>query len=70
LFPGTDQIDQWQKIVEKLGTPGPEFTSRLQDTVRTFIENRPIYAPRPWEVLFPDEMFPPMDTNRLSGNSI
>lgn len=41
LFPGTDHIDQWTKIVEVLGTPGEEFTKRLQPTVKQYVENRP-----------------------------
>lgn len=70
LFPGTDHIDQWTKIVEILGTPGQEFTCRLQSTVRTYVENRQRCAARSWEVLFPDSMFPPMVESRLSGNFI
>lgn len=69
LFPGTDHIDQWTKIVEIVGTPGPEFTSRLQSTVRTYVENRPRHDPKPWKTLFPDASFPKTtDEPRLSGN--
>ncbi|MCP9266393.1 Mitogen-activated protein kinase [Dirofilaria immitis] len=41
LFPGSDHIDQWTKIVEQLGTPSPMFMRRLQSTVRNYVENRP-----------------------------
>jgi hypothetical protein len=41
LFQGSDHIDQWTRIVEVLGTPGQEFTSRLQTTVRQYVETRP-----------------------------
>ena len=34
MFPGTDHIDQWTKIIELLGTPSTEFMGRLQPTVR------------------------------------
>lgn len=34
MFPGSDHIDQWTKIIELLGTPSQEFMSRLQPTVR------------------------------------
>lgn len=34
LFPGSDHIDQWNKIIEQLGSPSPEFMRRLQPTVR------------------------------------
>lgn len=40
LFPGTDHIDQWNKVIEQLGTPCPEFMKKLQPTVRTYVENR------------------------------
>jgi c-Jun N-terminal kinase len=70
LFPGTDHIDQWTKIVEIVGTPDAEFTSRLQTTVRTYVENRPRHAPKRWDVLFPDSNFPPQpDEPRLSAQS-
>lgn len=41
LFPGTDHIDQWSKIIELLGTPSQDFMQRLQATVRNYVENRP-----------------------------
>ncbi|KFB39953.1 AGAP009460-PA-like protein [Anopheles sinensis] len=28
LFPGTDHVDQWMRIVDTLGTPRPEFIAR------------------------------------------
>ena len=43
VFPGSDHIDQWNKIIEQLGTPSKEFMSRLQPTVRNYVENRPRY---------------------------
>ena len=33
LFPGTDHIDQWNKIIEQLGSPSRSFMDRLQPTV-------------------------------------
>ncbi|CAG2106067.1 unnamed protein product, partial [Medioppia subpectinata] len=38
LFPGTDHIDQWNKIIEQLGTPSTDFMRRLQPTVRNYVE--------------------------------
>lgn len=58
LFPGTDHIDQWNKIIEQLGTPSQEFMKRLQPTVRNYVENRPKYAGYSFERLFPDVLFP------------
>jgi len=58
LFPGTDHIDQWNKIIEQLGTPSPDFMRRLQPTVRNYVENRPRYPGYSFERLFPDMLFP------------
>uniref|UniRef100_A0A4W3HD89 Stress-activated protein kinase JNK n=1 Tax=Callorhinchus milii TaxID=7868 RepID=A0A4W3HD89_CALMI len=58
LFPGTDHIDQWNKVIEQLGTPASEFMKKLQPTVRTYVENRPKYAGYSFEKLFPDVLFP------------
>ncbi|PAA72747.1 hypothetical protein BOX15_Mlig028252g1 [Macrostomum lignano] len=58
LFPGTDHIDQWTKITEQLGTPGPEFLARLNAAVRNYVQNRPRYQPWPFEQLFPNDYFP------------
>lgn len=68
LFPGTDHIDQWTKIVELLGTPDRTFLNRLQTTVRNYVENRPRYTGYPFEILFDNEMFPATTENgRLTG---
>ncbi|MFH4978835.1 hypothetical protein AB6A40_005544 [Gnathostoma spinigerum] len=58
LYPGTDHIDQWTKIVEQLGTPSSYFMRRLQPTVRNYVENRPHFTGLPFEKLFPDVFFP------------
>ncbi|MBN3275631.1 MK10 kinase, partial [Polyodon spathula] len=58
LFPGTDHIDQWNKVIEQLGTPLPEFMKKLQPTVRNYVENRPKYAGLAFPKLFPDCLFP------------
>ena len=58
LFPGTDHVDQWNKIIEQLGTPSQEFMSRLSPNVRSYVENRPRYAGYSFERLFPDVLFP------------
>lgn len=58
IFPGSDHIDQWNKIIEQLGTPSREFLCRLQPTVRNYVENRPKYAGYPLDKLFPDQLFP------------
>ncbi|KAL0163188.1 hypothetical protein M9458_042584, partial [Cirrhinus mrigala] len=51
-------IDQWNKVIEQLGTPSPEFMKKLQPTVRNYVENRPKYAGLTFPKLFPDCLFP------------
>ncbi|XP_043924873.1 mitogen-activated protein kinase 9 isoform X1 [Protopterus annectens] len=58
IFQGTDHIDQWNKVIEQLGTPSPEFMKKLQPTVRNYVENRPKYPGVKFEDLFPDWIFP------------
>ncbi|XP_013115241.1 stress-activated protein kinase JNK [Stomoxys calcitrans] len=65
LFPGTDHIDQWNKIIEQLGTPSTNFMQRLQPTVRNYVENRPRYSGYSFDRLFPDVLFP-SDNNEQS----
>jgi c-Jun N-terminal kinase len=70
VFPGTDHIDQWNKIIEQLGTPSKEFMSRLQPTVRNYVENRPKYPGYSVERLFPDILFPADSRqSQLTANS-
>uniref|UniRef100_A0A8C4Q7M4 Stress-activated protein kinase JNK n=1 Tax=Eptatretus burgeri TaxID=7764 RepID=A0A8C4Q7M4_EPTBU len=69
LFPGTDHIDQWNKIIEQLGTPSAEFMKKLQPTVRNYVENRPKYTGCSFEKLFPDMLFPAdSESNRLKAS--
>ncbi|XP_064422904.1 mitogen-activated protein kinase 9 isoform X2 [Latimeria chalumnae] len=58
IFQGTDHIDQWNKVIEQLGTPSAEFMKKLQPTVRNYVENRPKYPGVRFEELFPDWIFP------------
>lgn len=58
IFPGTDHIDQWNKIIEKLGTPSNSFSSKLSTSVRKYIENCTKYSGFGFKKLFPDEIFP------------
>nr|CAB3263638.1 JNK c-jun N-terminal kinase [Phallusia mammillata] len=58
LFPGTDHIDQWNKITEQLGTPSQDFINKLQPTVRNYVLNRPLQRGHPIHRLFPDSLFP------------
>lgn len=70
IFPGSDHIDQWNKIIEQLGTPSREFLARLQPTVRNYVENRPRYTGFSIDKLFPDQFFPPdSDQSKLTASS-
>ena len=73
IFPGSDRkivkciflidIDQWNKIIEQLGTPAREFLCRLQPTVRNYVENRPRYSGYSLDRLFP----PDSEQSKLTG---
>lgn len=65
----TSDIDQWNKVIEQLGTPSQDFLMKLNQSVRTYVENRPRYAGYSFEKLFPDVLFPAdSDHNKLKGN--
>ncbi|KAI4812855.1 mitogen-activated protein kinase 8 isoform X3 [Gymnodraco acuticeps] len=69
LFPGRDYIDQWNKVIEQLGTPSQDFLMKLNQSVRTYVENRPRYAGYTFEKLFPDVLFPAdSDHNKLKAS--
>jgi len=55
-------------VIEQLGTPAQEFMLKLNQSVRTYVENRPRYAGYSFEKLFPDVLFPAdSDHNKLKG---
>ncbi|XP_058453483.1 stress-activated protein kinase JNK-like [Malaya genurostris] len=57
LLPGTDHVDQWNRIITTLGTPSAEFISRCNQSERRYIETLPVH-PRPqFDQLFPDSSF-------------
>ncbi|XP_072573392.1 mitogen-activated protein kinase 9-like isoform X2 [Paramormyrops kingsleyae] len=58
IFQGTDHIDQWNKVIEVLGTPSVDFMSRLMETVRNYVMNKPQYPGLSFTELFPDWAFP------------
>lgn len=51
-------IDQWNKVIEILGTPSLEFMNRLMETVRNYVMNKPQYPGVSFTELFPDWAFP------------
>uniref|UniRef100_A0A669DNX3 Stress-activated protein kinase JNK n=1 Tax=Oreochromis niloticus TaxID=8128 RepID=A0A669DNX3_ORENI len=64
-----NDIDQWNKVIEQLGTPSQDFLMKLNHSVRTYVENRPRYAGYSFEKLFPDVLFPAdSDHNKLKAS--
>lgn len=62
LFPGIDHIDQFDKIIQVLGSPDESFLALLTDDVRKYLDTRfSQYRAVPFERHFPDECFPPND---------
>lgn len=57
-------------LLEQLGTPSTSFMTRLQPTVRNYVENRPRYQGYPFDRLFPDVLFPSdsNEHNRLKAS--
>jgi len=70
LFPGSDHIDQWNKITAHLGTPSQSFIDRLQPSVRRYVQNQDAQQGTSFTTLFPDHFFPQDSTSntRLSAN--
>ena len=58
MFTGSDHINQWNKVIELLGTPPQEFFDRLQPSVRMYCTHCPKQNGSSIEELFPDELFP------------
>lgn len=54
----TLDIDQWNKVIEVLGTPSLEFMNRLMETVRNYVMNKPHFPGVSFSELFPDWAFP------------
>ena len=58
-------------MIEQLGTPTQEFLMKLNQSVRTYVENRPRYAGYSFEKLFPDVLFPAdSEHNKLKGDRV
>lgn len=55
----SQDIDQWNKVTELLGTPSESFLNQLQPSVRMYCSSRPKQPGFSFEALFPDDYFPP-----------
>uniref|UniRef100_A0A914YMB6 Stress-activated protein kinase JNK n=1 Tax=Panagrolaimus superbus TaxID=310955 RepID=A0A914YMB6_9BILA len=58
LFPGTNHVDQWTKIISIVGTPNSSFYETLTDTTKAYLNSLPKYSAKSWESLLPDSLFP------------
>lgn len=58
IFLGSDNISQWNKITELLGSPSEDFIAKLEPAVRDAVRSRPNQEGETWESLFPNEDFP------------
>ena len=58
LLQGRDYIDQWNKVIQVLGTPPAEFFKQLQPSTQEYCERLPWYKGKSWIELFPDNAFP------------
>lgn len=66
-----EDIDQWNKVIEQLGTPSQEFLMKLNQSVRTYVENRPRYTGYSFDKLFPDVLFPAdSEHNKFKGKNV
>uniref|UniRef100_A0A158R521 Stress-activated protein kinase JNK n=1 Tax=Syphacia muris TaxID=451379 RepID=A0A158R521_9BILA len=57
LFPGSDRLDQWMKIVQVRGTPSEKFINSLEPHARRFVKSKSRFTPQNLETIFPDSMF-------------
>ena len=56
LFEGTNSLDQWEKIVDLLGTPDENFIAKLSPTISNYIKKRSNKA-IDFQAIFPDSAF-------------
>lgn len=50
-------IDQWMKIIEKIGSPPSQFINRLSLNIRDYVANLPQHKANELEILFPNDLF-------------
>ncbi|XP_014283037.1 mitogen-activated protein kinase 9-like isoform X1 [Halyomorpha halys] len=52
MFRGNDQIDQWNKIIELLGTPSKDFIDTLRPDIQRYVQHLQYFPPTPFENIF------------------
>uniref|UniRef100_A0A914DGV1 Protein kinase domain-containing protein n=1 Tax=Acrobeloides nanus TaxID=290746 RepID=A0A914DGV1_9BILA len=58
LFPGTNNLEQWNKIVQVVGSPNQSYIQQLPEGIKNFVEQSPRYEPKSWTEIIPDSEFP------------
>uniref|UniRef100_A0A914C4V0 Protein kinase domain-containing protein n=1 Tax=Acrobeloides nanus TaxID=290746 RepID=A0A914C4V0_9BILA len=64
LFAGINNLDQWDKIVQVVGSPEESFVQTLPEGIKNFVEQSQKYEPKSWSDIFPDSLFPQEKTRR------
>uniref|UniRef100_A0A914P611 mitogen-activated protein kinase n=1 Tax=Panagrolaimus davidi TaxID=227884 RepID=A0A914P611_9BILA len=58
MFLGQNHLNQWEKIIECLGTPNSSFIESIPNpSINAMVRSFPIFPPKAWENLFPDSLF-------------
>uniref|UniRef100_A0AC35GCN0 Protein kinase domain-containing protein n=1 Tax=Panagrolaimus sp. PS1159 TaxID=55785 RepID=A0AC35GCN0_9BILA len=64
MFLGENPLNQWEKIIECLGTPNSSFFESVRNpSINAFVRSLPIFPSKAWENLFPDSLFCLHQTN-------
>uniref|UniRef100_A0A914E7F9 Protein kinase domain-containing protein n=1 Tax=Acrobeloides nanus TaxID=290746 RepID=A0A914E7F9_9BILA len=64
LFPGTNNFEQWNTIVQVVGSPKEDFVRTLSEEIQNFVAQSKKYDPRLWTEIIPDSSFPPEPEQR------
>lgn len=59
LFCGANSIDQWEKIVDLLGTPEQSFIDKLPASISNYIKRKTANKGLSFQKIFPDSLFTP-----------
>uniref|UniRef100_A0AC35FLN1 Stress-activated protein kinase JNK n=1 Tax=Panagrolaimus sp. PS1159 TaxID=55785 RepID=A0AC35FLN1_9BILA len=65
LFRGKSHDDQWNKIIEIIGSPNIEFYQLLSDFMKNYLIQKPQNNTRSWETILPNSNFFPVRENSI-----
>ncbi|XP_053696240.1 stress-activated protein kinase JNK-like [Sabethes cyaneus] len=57
FLPGTDYVDQWNRIIKTIGTPSDSFLARTSKSTQKYMSGLSFYPPADFAKLFPDDAF-------------